>query len=388
MVPVLRELAIMLNGIRRYFSFLPIRFSHALLAAALVAFLSGFQTFLLVSARSSHAEPSELIHAIYIFPVLNSGVWLLVLPLLYRLMLRARSNEWRNAIIIILSLIFTVGHEVIALICYNGCTFSFYVLDYKETFEMEIKSGILGLSKTYIEFWVIYFLLYHFHAKKEFRNTQLRNIQLESNLVKAQMSALKNQLHPHFLFNSFNTISALMEEDIPLAQRMIAKLGLLLRKILKDGDVQMISLEDEVELAKLYLEVEQIRFKGRLVTRFSIDPKVKLVSIPTLLLQPAVENAIKHGFYNKTGPCEISIQAGEDDDFVWINVSDNGGGKKNESNVSFGMGLTNMKNRLITSYGEGYELKFNSKSGEEGFIVEIKIRKDAIKKENINRLSG
>ena len=203
----------MINGIKRYFQFLPISFGHALLAAATVALLAGFQTYLMLSAKSSAAEAAEMLHAIYIFPVLNSGVWLAVLPLLYRLMLKSMHSSWsvtqRNIYVVLLSLGFTIGHELIALACYNGCTFSFYVLDYADSFDMEIKSGILGLSKTMLEFWVIYFLLYHFHAKQEFRHAQLRNIQLESNLVKAQMSALKNQLHPHFLFNSFNTISAL-----------------------------------------------------------------------------------------------------------------------------------------------------------------------------------
>lgn len=377
----------MINGIKRYFGSLPISFISALLVTVVVAFLTGLQTYLLLYAKTGPDEIAKFERAVYIFPIINYGVWLVLAPLLFRLLLKANKLEdifWKNASYVALGFVLTFLHEIVALFIYNGGCYTAYLMDFNSQFIMDIQSGVLGLSKTFLEYWVISFLLMHFHSKKKLRKVKLRNIQLESNLVKAQMSALKNQLHPHFLFNSFNTISALMEEDVPLAQRMIAKLGLLLRKILKDGDVQLISLEDEVELAKLYLEVEQIRFKGRLVTRFAIEPKVKLISIPTLLLQPAVENAIKHGFYNKTGPCEISIKAYEDEDFILIEVADNGSGKKNDAHVSFGMGLINMKHRLTTSYGEGYELNVNSKSDTNGFIVEIKIRKDAIKNENIN----
>ncbi len=380
----------MLNGIRRYFGSLPISFSNALMATIVVALIMGLQTYLLLATKDYPIEPWNLKRAVFIFPVLNYGVWFLLSPLLFRLLLKANKftdSVRRNTSYVILGLGLTLIHEIIALFIYNGGCYTAYLLDFNAQFAMDIQSGILGLSKTFIEFWVISFLLMHFHSKKKLRKAKLRNVQLEANLVKAQMSALKNQLHPHFLFNSFNTISALMEEDVPLAQRMIAKLGLLLRKILKDGDVQFVSLEDEVEMAKLYLEVEQIRFKGRLVTRFAIDPKVKLYQIPTLLLQPAVENAIKHGFYNKTGSCEISIKAYQDNGFVCIEITDNGLGEKNNSTVSFGMGLTNMKHRLTTSYGEGYELNVNSKSAIDGFNVEIKIRKEATKNENLDSLN-
>lgn len=382
----------MINKMKRYFESLPISFGHALMAMMVVAILIGLKSYLLVSAKSTLVDPKEMERIVFIFPVLNYGVWLLLLPLLFKYLKRVNDGSLdslqRNFSVVILSIGFTLGHELIGLLIYNSGNYLLFLFSFIDTFGIDIWAGILGLSKTYVEFWVIYFLLFHFHEKKKFRQAEIRNFQLEANLVKAQMSALKNQLHPHFLFNTFNTISALMEEDIPLAQRMIAKLGLLLRKILKDGDVQFLALEEEVEMAKLYLEVEQIRFKGRLLTRFAIEPPVRRIPVPTLILQPAVENAIKHGFYNKTGSCEISIQAYEEADFVCIEIADNGKGGKKNSNVSFGMGLTNMRHRLTTSYGEGYELNVNSKSAKSGFIVQIKIRKEAAKNENISSLSG
>ncbi|MEO9483565.1 MAG: histidine kinase [Ekhidna sp.] len=377
----------MINGIKRYFGMLPIRFSSALIATIVVAILTGLQTYLLLSVKSDPESVANLDQAVYIFPILNNSVWLALSPLLFQLLLKANKVTdvvRRNAAYAVLGIAITLAHEILGLFIYNGGCYTAYVLDFAGQFQLDVKSGVLGLSKTFVEYWVISFLLIHFHSKKKLRKAKLRNVQLEAHLVKAQMSALKNQLHPHFLFNSFNTISALMEEDIPLAQRMIAKLGLLLRKILKDGDIQMITLEDEVDLAKLYLEVEQIRFKGRLVTRFAIDAKVKHVLVPTLLLQPAVENAVKHGFYNKIGECEIAIKAYENEESVIIEVQDNGEGKKNDAGFSFGIGLSNINQRLAASYGEGYELNVNSKSATSGFIVEIRISKKTLENENIS----
>lgn len=375
---LLRELGGMLVRIKRYFGLLPISFSNALLVTVVVIILTSLQSYLVLSVKS-HSGIDSFNQAVYYFPVLNYSLWFLISPLLFKLLLKANSlprASSRTTFYILLAFAFTFFHEVAGLFIYNGGCYTAYLLDFANQFKLDVKSGVLGLSKTFIEFWVIGFLLMHFHSKKKLREVKLRNAQLESHLVKAQMSSLKNQLHPHFLFNCFNTISALMDEDVPLAQRMIAKLGLLLRKILKDGDAQLITLEDEVELAKLYLEVEQIRFKGRLIAKFSIDREVRQVKVPTLLLQPAVENAIKHGFYNKVGSCEISIRAYENEEFVCIEVNDNGSGKKNDSVISFGIGLSNMKDRMVKSYGKECELNVNTKPANDGFNIEMKIRKE------------
>lgn len=368
----------MMNRIRVYFGSLPFKFSEALLATGLVIFLSSFQTYLMWSEKFKPIEGKVLF-----FPFLNYGVWLLIAPLLFQLMLQIfdstssdASTVKRNSLIVVLGLFFTFGHELIALLIYNPINYFYYLLnDIKdEPFVLDIQSGVFGLTKTFIEYWVIYFGLLHFHSKKKFRLAESRNLQLESSLIKAQMSALKNQLHPHFLFNSFNTISALMEEDIELSQRMIAKLAALLRMILKNGEAAFVSLEEELELAKLYLEVEQIRFKGRLVTRYSIDSSTKKIKVPTLLLQPIVENAIKHGFYKKLDECEISIRTYRQEDFLIIEIADNGGGSKNESTFSFGLGLKNVEERLKVAYEDKYELQASRMSYKNGFVVEIRIR--------------
>lgn len=372
-----------MNRIKSYFQSLPISFSTALLVTILIAVLTTASTVIIQMAKETIVTHTK--SDVMLFPVLNYFSWLFIAPLIYAMVLYAQRNSEtgtlrRGLLIILLSLGFMVFHEVVALILFHIIrVVDLGIRNRLNEFALDVSAGLLGLIKTYMEFWVIYYVLGHFHTKKKYREAELRNAQLESSLFKAQMSALKNQLHPHFLFNTFNTISSLMEEDVELAQRMISKLGALLRNILNKGDQQLISLDEELEFIKLYMELEQIRFKDRLVSRFAIDPETGKVLIPTLLLQPGIENAIKHGFYKKLDECEIGIRTTLDDSYLTIQVLDNGNGVKSEA-VSFGMGLKNMEERLSKCYDNQYQL--SAAQVEEGFLLEIKIRKEVLRYEH------
>lgn len=375
--------------IQKYFSNLPLSFKNALLATVMVTVLVTLQSYIWVANMKSQPHDWDTDHLM--FPIINYTLWLVFAPLLYMSVIKVlKFQTWqkKNLLLIGLSLGFTIGHEVIGVLIYNLINTLNYIDEFVQgDLPFKISAGIFGLSKSYFEFWIIYFVLQNFHIKKEVRLFELKNSQLEADLLKAQMSALKNQLQPHFLFNSFNTISSLMEEDIDLAQRMISKLGALLRTILKDGDKQFISVKEEIELAKLYLEVEQIRFKGRLITRFSINSSAEDMLIPTLLIQPIIENAIKHGFYKKVGECVISIKISIRQAHLVIEVSDNGGGLKNDSSFSFGIGLKNTQERLSRCYGDNYQLTISPDHEDGGFCAEIKILVDAIKNENIGSIN-
>jgi len=380
-----------MNKVKKYFENLPLSFKSAAIATLMVTALVILQSFIMVSKMKMHSWDADQI----VFPVLNYSIWLILAPLLYLLIikvlnLKKGNPSWqkKNLLLIGLSVGFTIGHEAIGVTVYSVI----YALTHIDELTrgmvpFKISAGIFGLTQTFFEFWIIYFVLLNFHNKKKVRLIELKNSQLETDLLKAQMSALKNQLHPHFLFNSFNTISSLMDENIELAQRMISKLGTLLRTILKDGDRQFISVREEVALAKLYLEVEQIRFMGRLVTRFDIDPSAEAVMVPTLLLQPIIENAVKHGFYKKVGECEISIKISMGKDYLIFEVSDNGAGMKNSSAFSFGIGLKNTEERLYRCYGDHYKLTIDPEHQDGGFCTEIKILKEALNNENIDSIN-
>lgn len=372
--------------VKEYFQNLPFSFKNAAIAMTIVTILVTLQSYLWVGKVKNRTDFWVSDHAL--FPLLNHSIWLLFIPLIYMLLLKLQESNSstgslknKYASLLGMSIAFTVAHEFIGVIIYN---LIILVRNLNATLQgdyyFNISSGIFGLSKTFFEFWIIYFVLLSFHNQLNARRFQFRNSQLQADLLKAQMSALKNQLHPHFLFNSFNTISALMEENTEMAQRMISKLGALLRKILSDGDTQFNTIQKEIELAKLYLEVEQIRFNGKLVTKFALDPSIDDLKVPSLILQPAIENAIKHGFYKKKDDCEIAIKTYQDGDYICMEVEDNGAGVKNESDFSFGIGLRNIQERLSRCYEEGYEFSANPRKNEGGFHVKVKIHKQALDK--------
>ena len=208
---------------------------------AIITVLVTLQSFLWATKLKNKTDFWVSDHAI--FPLLNHSIWLVFLPMIYMILLNVHVSNTkmriknRHAYLLGMSIAFTLAHEIIGVTIYNVVGM---IRDMDSllagNFLFNISSGIFGLSKSFFEFWIIYFVLLSFHNQRNAQHFMIRNSQLQSDLLKAQMSALKNQLHPHFLFNSFNTISALMEENTKMAQRMITKLGALLRKILQDGD--------------------------------------------------------------------------------------------------------------------------------------------------------
>ena len=141
--------------------------------------------------------------------------------------------------------------------------------------------------------------------------------QLETRLVEAQLQSLQRQLQPHFLFNTLNTISALMHRDVEAADMMIARLSDLLRISLQMVGVQEISLKEELDFLSKYLEIEQTRFRDRLTVVFDVQPDTLDALVPNLMLQPLVENAIKHGIGPRPSPGTIAIRARRRGASVW-----------------------------------------------------------------------
>jgi len=179
------------------------------------------------------------------------------------------------------------------------------------------------------------------------------------------------QLQPHFLFNTLNSISVLMRDDAATANKMLVKLSELLRAALKSESSQEISLKDELEFLRGYLEIEQMRFQDRLTVDFRVENETLDAQIPNLILQPLVENAIRHGIapYAKRG--KILIESRRENGFIELVVRDNGAGLQDSANEN-GIGLKNTQERLEKLYGE--RQKFEIISGaDSGFEVRIKI---------------
>lgn len=191
---------------------------------------------------------------------------------------------------------------------------------------------------------------------RQFRERQLRASQLEATLAQTQLQILKMQLHPHFLFNTLNAISALIHQDVDLADRMIARLGDLLRSTLDSANQQEVPLSQELDFIEPYLEIEKARIGPRLAVDLQIDSAVMGASVPNLILQPIVENAIRHGIAVRPGPGRIRITAGRDNGTLHLGVADTGPGLTAPPEALHGIGLANTRARLEKLYGDKQRL--------------------------------
>lgn len=191
-------------------------------------------------------------------------------------------------------------------------------------------------------YWLLFLL-------RQSRDSEQRIARLHAELSQAQLQALKMQLHPHFLFNTLNSISSYLRKDVEIADEMIGRLGDFLRLTLQNSGAQEIELHQELNFLKQYLEIEQLRFQDRLHTDFDIDPETLKALVPNLILQPIVENAVRHGISAKAGPGKIKITAKRYDAKLQITVRDNGPGFQE---MKRGIGITSTTNRLKQMYGD------------------------------------
>jgi two-component system, LytTR family, sensor kinase len=190
------------------------------------------------------------------------------------------------------------------------------------------------------------------------RERELRAAQLEEQLTKTRLQVLKSQLQPHFLFNTMHSISALMLTDVRAADRMLTRLGDLLRMSLELTGTQTTTLSREIEFVNCYLEIEKARFAERLTVAFHISPETLDALVPHLLLQPLVDNAVKHGISRLSGDGEIRIAATTQAHQLKIEICDNGPGISNRATLSSGgLGLRITRERLASLYGHDQSLE-------------------------------
>ena len=247
------------------------------------------------------------------------------------------------------------------------CALTFSVLRSSITFAIFKYSGLYpGLTfRSYlfmvVEFIVYLFLLYwaivgahhfleHARARREYELTASR---LKAQLAWARLDALKAQLHPHFLFNTLNTISSIVHEDPNAADRMISRLGDLLRMILSRSETQEISLKEELEFIDNYLEIQKIRWQDRLQITTDVPVEVMNALVPVLILQPIVENALRHGISPRRDGGHLAIRASQKAGMAMIEVEDSGPGISGDY-LERGTGLRNTKERLKQRYGQNH----------------------------------
>ena len=205
----------------------------------------------------------------------------------------------------------------------------------------------------------------------KYRDEELRSSQLETRLVETELKALRQQLHPHFLFNTMNTISVLVREGKnDEAVTLVARLSTLLRMALDNTGVQEVTLRQEMDFLERYLEIQQARFSDRLKVSFAISPEAMAARIPNLLLQPLVENAILHGIAPRPGPGHVDLLGRVEGGNLHLEVRDDGLGFDGTQRAKEGIGLANTRERLTKIYGARGQLLLRSEPGR-GVSVQI-----------------
>jgi len=243
------------------------------------------------------------------------------------------------------------------------------------SFERMTRFVVANFSEGIGIYMLIALSSYAFSYYRRYRESQLRTFQLEAQLSHAQLQALKMQLHPHFLFNTLHSISALLNKDPESARKMITRLGDFLRLTLENSGSQ-VTLEQEIAFLSCYLEIERIRFQDRLVTRVDVPEQTLDAKVPNLILQPIVENAILHGIAPRSSPGLIEIEAERRNSTLRIQVRDNGPGlpshRTSENMFKKGLGLANTEKRLEQLYGAAHLFDL-SDHPEGGLVVTLEI---------------
>jgi len=312
-----------------------------------------------ISRRIANNLPFNLVDAIVI-GVVDWYLWAALVPLIYFLVRRYPLDQqnWPTS----LPLHMAVG---------TLCTLLILVLivpvfqnfthgdpqspqPFSRLFVMYFVGGFVWYMWVY---WAIVGVCHSYEYYRKYQEREQRTMQLEYQLTQAELRVLKMQLHPHFLFNTLNAISALMHKDVELADCMVARLGELLRSTLDNLGAHEVSLRQELDFVRPYLEIEQARLGERLKVSMCIEPDTMGLQVPNLVLQPLVEDAIRHGIAPYSHPGRIEISARRQENKLVLQVRDNGPGLCGHSPTSFrpGVGIATTRSRLEQLYGADHQ---------------------------------
>jgi two-component system, LytTR family, sensor kinase len=288
---------------------------------------------------------------------------------------RFERNTWKRsaAVHAVGVVLFTFLHAVITvsirepLIAWFGWRTARWWSQFQELF-------FLNFDWEMMTYWAFVVLSHALHYHSQAQERALAAAQLQMRLAEAQLQALQRQLHPHFLFNTLHTISALMHRDTEAADTMLARLSDLLRLTLDRLGIQEVPLKEELEFLEKYLEIERTRFGDRLTVQMEIEPETLDVCVPNLILQPLVENAIRHGIAPKVGGGRLQIVARRTGDRLWLMVRDTGPGLTQAKLDAFnsGVGVSNTRSRLEHLYPGAHRFDFHEPS-DGGLAVTIEL---------------
>ncbi|MEP6644102.1 MAG: histidine kinase [Acidobacteriaceae bacterium] len=325
----------------------------------------------------------------FILPVVNDVIFAFLTPFVFFLARRypvQRSNWIRRVSLYALGgFAFTAAHVALRGLLYpvwDGRTNEYVSAVWNSsTHAFEVRWVLLqrlflynmvdDIASTYMVIVLVANAVWYY---KKFRERELRATQLETQLTKARLQVLTSQMQPHFLFNTMHSISALMHTDARAADRMMTLLSDMLRLSLKNDSVQITTLRKELEFVNGYLAIERIRFEERLTIRTEVAPETLDAGVPHLLLQPLVENAVRHGIAKRSTGGEIRIVSSRVDDMLSLQIIDNGPGFSESaiSKSTTGLGLRSTRERLQTLYG-GQHTMIVKQRAEGGVAISLRL---------------
>ncbi|MEW6125686.1 MAG: histidine kinase [Acidobacteriota bacterium] len=284
--------------------------------------------------------------------------WALVTPPILWLARRLQFNRqtWRRSLLI--HLLAATFFSTLVLLLYSILRYLFFTSDNAPSLMRSFRNLlIIEFHASLLIYSAIVGIYYGLNYYREYKRRELAAAQLANQLSQAQLDALRKQLHPHFLFNTLNTVAILMEEDTKAAREILVRLSDLLRVTLDKNKAHEVALKQELDFLQSYLEIEQMRFQDRLRVHLEIDPKTLDARVPDLILQPIVENAIRHGIAPRALPGIVEIRSAQINGDLCLEVRDNGKGFDNELSMDKGLGLANTKARLEQLYGDRHRFE-------------------------------
>ena len=246
-----------------------------------------------------------------------------------------------------------VAHYVISGDINNGRT------HYANLLEASINSATLSYVVVNLIIYLLgLFIVLGVNARLDLENERIRTEELHTRWLNARLDTLRGQLNPHFLFNSLHTISSLLFTDVKRADKLLADLSDVLRTTLREGQRDFSTVREEMDYARRYLSIEETRFEDRLSTHFDVETASLSARVPTLILQPLIENAVKHGMGSSSGANRLTVTARRDGELLLLEVSNDfhPEGRPVPAERKMGIGLSNVRERLAAVYGEHFQL--------------------------------
>jgi len=326
---------------------------------------------------------------IFVWNLMAFYLWALLTPLIALLARRYRLDRqhWPQSLVLVhlpASLLFPALHLCLYLPLYWLAGGGLLTQEFPTLAALFRFQLFANLPMKVSIYWLILIAINALDYYHSFRLAEVKASELRAQLAQAQLRALKMQLHPHFLFNTLNSISALLHRDTEAADQMVARLGDFLRLTLENSGDQEVTLEQELEFLRCYLEIETVRFHDRLSVETDIEPQTLSARVPNLILQPLVENAIRHGISRQSAPGRLVIRAALREGRLLLQVEDNGPGLSliSESGSSpahlsarthaGGVGLSNTRARLEHLYGADHRFEL-TRATPRGMIVTLEI---------------